>query len=515
MALRVCILGQANPFAWMCHYVAAFRKRCEVITVGPTFDLATLREWKRTDLADMVQPCDIEISLDKIADLTGILPAGWTPDLVVAISGGGIPMFLNTVSLPCPTVFLSIDTWQCFADHVEARYYDIVFAAQREYVSRLQESGSRHVYWLPLGCNPEAHVPVFEESETHDVAFVGASSLSVHAERARLLRLLAQHFSVLSAECVHGLEMCRLFARGRLAFNHSAVRDLNMRIFEVLSMGRPLLTNEDSAFNGLLDLFEDGKHLIVYRDDGDLLRKTREYLEDDRARRRIAQAGRAEVLQKHTYEHRVESMLEQVRTLFPQLGTLQRPSFRLPSSRLSDWLPRIPGVVVDFGMQLEISRHAARRFNVSRFIGVSRDFVHVQRRRGSYDTVWDNVDALEDASADTVFISDERDLEGMPHSLNHAFRVLAPGGTLVARVSSKEFCRWAKETSVSTESLKKAFLKQGFHVTFAYAAGEGSWIITARKWTRRVRDIVYETFSELQVPGFSAEEVAALLSPDM
>lgn len=515
MALRVCLLGQANPFAWMCHYVAAFRNCCEVMTIGPAPDPNTLRKWNRADLADMVQLCDIDIPLDKIGDLAEILPSGWTPDLVVAISGGGIPMFINTISLPCPAVFLSIDTWQCFSDHVEARYYDVVFAAQREYVKHLQASGSRHVSWLPLACNPDAHVPVPEESETHDVAFVGASSLSVHAERIRLLHLLAQHFSVLSADRVHGLEMCRLFARGRLAFNHSAVRDLNMRVFEVLSMGRPLLTNVDSAFNGLLDLFEDGKHLIVYKDDGDLLRKTQQYLQDEQSRWNIAQAGRAEVLQKHTYEHRVESILRHVRTLFPQLGTHLPQSPRLPSNRLSDWLPRIPGVVVDFGMRLEISRHAARRFNVSQFMGVSRDMGRVQRRRGSYDGVWDHVEGLEDASADTVFVSDECDLDGMPHLLNHAFRVLASGGILVARISAREFSRWAGETHVATDSLRKAFLKYGFHITFAYAEGEGSWIVTARKRTRPVRDIVYETFSELQVPGFSAEEVAALVSPDM
>jgi hypothetical protein len=70
-----------------------------------------------------------------------------------------------------------------------------------------------------------------------------------------------------------GAYTCAAFARARLTFNHSAVYEPNMRIFEVLAMGGALLTNREAERNGLLDLFRDGEHLVVYNSEADLLDK--------------------------------------------------------------------------------------------------------------------------------------------------------------------------------------------------------------------------------------------------
>ena len=123
-------------------------------------------------------------------------------------------------------------------------------------------------------------------------------------------------------------DMARIFSASKIVFNRSVLNDLNMRVFEALASGSLLITNvlvsndpgdNDLAGNGLAgnclagngqaELFRDGVHLVTYRASEDLLEKVRYYLEHDEERERIAAAGRAEVLAKHTYRHRMEEML--------------------------------------------------------------------------------------------------------------------------------------------------------------------------------------------------------------
>ena len=84
-----------------------------------------------------------------------------------------------------------------------------------------------------------------------------------------------------------------------------------MRVFEAVACGSLLLTN-DLTDNGQAELFQDGVHLATYREPEDLLDKLAYYLERDKVRERIAAAGRAEAIEKHTYRHRMERLLREV-----------------------------------------------------------------------------------------------------------------------------------------------------------------------------------------------------------
>src|SRR5262249_38014981 len=80
------------------------------------------------------------------------------------------------------------------------------------------------------------------------------------------------------------------------------------RVFEALACGSLLLTN-DLADNGQAELFTDGIHLDTYHDVEDLLDKLAYYLRHDDIRGKIENAGRQEVLVKHTYRLRMEQIL--------------------------------------------------------------------------------------------------------------------------------------------------------------------------------------------------------------
>jgi spore maturation protein CgeB len=79
-----------------------------------------------------------------------------------------------------------------------------------------------------------------------------------------------------------------------------------MRVFEAMSCGRLLLT--DRA-NGILDIFSDKKHLIVYNENN-LEELILYYLDNSEEREKIAKSGYNEVVEKHTYEKRLEKILK-------------------------------------------------------------------------------------------------------------------------------------------------------------------------------------------------------------
>lgn len=79
------------------------------------------------------------------------------------------------------------------------------------------------------------------------------------------------------------------------------------RPFEVLSCGGFLLTDRYTATE---TLFEDGRHLVFYRDFDDLEDKVRYYLAHPQERRDIAERGHRAFLEKHTLMHRVRRIVE-------------------------------------------------------------------------------------------------------------------------------------------------------------------------------------------------------------
>ena len=59
----------------------------------------------------------------------------------------------------------------------------------------------------------------------------------------------------------------------------------------------------------VLALFKDGEHLVTFGDGKDLVDKIKYFLQHPEERKRIAVAGRREVLNKHTYTHRMQNLL--------------------------------------------------------------------------------------------------------------------------------------------------------------------------------------------------------------
>jgi len=207
-----------------------------------------------------------------------------------------------------PSAFWAIDTHLDFDRCREkAPRFDVVFAPQRDGVDLLRGIGVNTASWLPLACDPEIHRK-HDLAKQYDVAFVGNIS---PGPRADLLALIQRRYRNSFVGNCYFDDMARTYSSARIAFNRSIRNDVNMRVFEAVGCGSLLMTN-DLGDNGLAELLRDGVHLATYREPQDLLDKLAFYLDREAIRERIAAAGRAEAIAKHTYAHRMEKLLKDV-----------------------------------------------------------------------------------------------------------------------------------------------------------------------------------------------------------
>lgn len=106
-----------------------------------------------------------------------------------------------------------------------------------------------------------------------------------------------------------GLEMFRALRSGRIAVN--AESDLNrgeagnMRLFETTGIGSFLLTEHQP---NIQQYFNPGTEIETFRDKGELMEKTRYYLEHPDKREAIAQAGQKRCLEEYSIKNRVAAL---------------------------------------------------------------------------------------------------------------------------------------------------------------------------------------------------------------
>jgi len=178
---------------------------------------------------------------------------------------------------------------------------DHVFIAQKHFLNLYPKEKTT---WLPLAADPEKHRLYLDEPLEFDVGFLGNDT---YPERRALLEQIGANYKLLRSTAQPGEEYSRMFSRCKIIFNRSMDNDLNMRVFEGISIGRLLLTDK---VDGIDDLFEDGEHYVSYKDWNDLNEKIAYYLSHEKEREKIAETGANYVHAEHTYQHRLEAILK-------------------------------------------------------------------------------------------------------------------------------------------------------------------------------------------------------------
>jgi len=185
-----------------------------------------------------------------------------------------------------------------------ARDVDLTFFAMRTWGHALEG----RTQWLPLHADERLFQPREAERDI-DVCFVGSQCWRA----APIERIAKKHGLRTLVTTTTGSreksETAAIYARSKIVFNKHVTNDLNFRVFEALAAGRALVT--DAQDNGQYELFEDGKHLVLYKDERDLERFILELLGDDRRRASMEREAVA-VAREHSTRARVRQLVEHI-----------------------------------------------------------------------------------------------------------------------------------------------------------------------------------------------------------
>lgn len=215
---------------------------------------------------------------------------------------------------PRPMVYWASDTHIKTTTHDSydyrlsmAKKADYIFVAQKNSVERMRRDGIQNPIWLPHAVEPLAYPKIEMASKKYDVCFVGhVNSKNREDALDRLFKEFPNFY--------YGQQLfenaAEKFCESKIVFNIAMTDDVNMRCFETLGTGSFLLTNRVPTIE---DIFEDGKHLVLYDNEEDMIEKAKYYLAHDEEREKIAKAGCEHVLANHTILHRVVKMLDVVR----------------------------------------------------------------------------------------------------------------------------------------------------------------------------------------------------------
>lgn len=199
----------------------------------------------------------------------------------------------------------------------KARRADIVWCAQKPAAEALKAEGV-NASWLPLACSPDHHPTAVELAEREgtplpskefDIAFVGHLQPPDQSNRIDFLDNLCRAFPNFRLEFGRFFhDMARPYHRSRVGVNHAVRDDLNMRFFELASMGVPQLA--DDRMVGLGELgFAPWVHYFPYDSDLTAAKNAEFALNHDELRAETAVEARKLVRSAHTYAHRVRKML--------------------------------------------------------------------------------------------------------------------------------------------------------------------------------------------------------------
>jgi spore maturation protein CgeB len=271
------------------------------------------------------------------AAMARIVP--FRPDLVLALAQAplGERAIADLREQGIATVFWFVEDfrhmgyWRSVASR-----YDYFFTIQKgEFLDRLREVGARNVAFLPMAASAEIHRKMELSPEElrdfgSDVSFVGAG---YYNRRKMFEGLVDLDFRIWGNEwqscpALRGVlqrdgarvsteESVKIFNAARININlhssayHEGVNPhgdfVNPRSFEIPGCGAFQLVDSRSHLG---DFFEIGREVISFDSLGDLRDKVAHFLAHPEERAAVAERGRQRVLRDHTYERRMEAMID-------------------------------------------------------------------------------------------------------------------------------------------------------------------------------------------------------------
>ena len=179
------------------------------------------------------------------------------------------------------------------------RGFDLVCSAQRDMAEQLSVS------WLPLACDPTMSHPI-DTPKLFSWSFVGSMVTDKRQACIDQLRNAVPGGVVATA---YGAAMNALYAASQLVVNVSFSNDVNMRFFEALASGTPLLSTRPR--NGEEELFDT---VLWFEGERDIAAAAEGALAAPEQLHQLGLAGAEHAMARHSYTVRMSQLLELVGT---------------------------------------------------------------------------------------------------------------------------------------------------------------------------------------------------------
>jgi hypothetical protein len=197
---------------------------------------------------------------------------------------------------------------------------DFAFFNQLEATNDWEIKYKKKATWLPHAFEPQAY-PRYKKIKKYDVCFIGhIQEVENYNGMTRLeaLDVLFKAFPNFYFGARNPVfpdkhlfeHTASIFCESKIVFNISIKDDINMRIFETMGTGSFLVTNYIPTLD---KLFEDGMHLVTYKNYKEMISLIDYYIRHDQERELIAKTGYNDVIAHHTYQKRWEKIKEVIK----------------------------------------------------------------------------------------------------------------------------------------------------------------------------------------------------------
>lgn len=197
--------------------------------------------------------------------------------------------------------------------------FDKSYFAEYNTVYALQNQGLYNVAWLPPAYYEGLFYPTGAVKDL-DFAFIGQPDDVVvrHGltRKQMIEKLQSYHHNgkQLTSEVrqgVYSTAVNDIYNRSKILIDRTIYNNIGTRVFETIGSGGFALVNRGKVNSGIDKLAIDGYHFVSYDDSfDDLIDKMTYYIDHDRERNRIVDAGHKHFRTNHTYLNRINTILK-------------------------------------------------------------------------------------------------------------------------------------------------------------------------------------------------------------
>jgi spore maturation protein CgeB len=186
--------------------------------------------------------------------------------------------------------------------------YDIYFTRYSQQVNYLKAAQipGKH-FWLPFSVDINRYRKWDYVEKKYDVITSSNDRLDIYPNRQRIRAIIKnKELKVMSGKVYHG-EYIQAINQSKIALiSTNSFGSANMKFTEFSACGTMIMSDysEDAEDMG----FIDGKNIVIYENDDDMIDKIFYYLEHDKIREEIALNGYELTIKNHSNEARVIQM---------------------------------------------------------------------------------------------------------------------------------------------------------------------------------------------------------------